>query len=1042
MNVSEPFIRRPVATSLLAAAILLSGMVAYTQLPVAPLPRVDFPTISVSAGLPGASPETMASAVAAPLERRLGRIAGVTEITSQSSLGATSLTLQFALERDVEAAARDVQAAINAATGDLPPNLPTRPRYQKVNPADAPVLILSLTSETLPLAQVYDAATSVLAQKISQVNGVGQVFVGGGQQPAVRVQADPEALVGVGLGLADVRAAVAAATVNQPKGSLGGGGKSVILSTNDQLTRADDYRPLIISYKNGAAVRLGDVAQVIDSVENTRNAAWSGSGRAVLIIIRRQPGANIIEVIERVKALLPNLSHAISPAVKVVVAADRSQTIRASVADVELTLLLSVFLVVLVVFLFLRSGRATTIPMVAVPLSVIGTFGVMYLLDYSLNNLSLMALTISTGFVVDDAIVVTENVARYIEQGKKPLQAALIGARQIGFTILSITVSLLAVFIPILLMEGIVGRLFREFAVTLSVAVAFSGVVSMTLTPMMCAVLLRERSGPGKRKRQGALARFLTGAADGLLAGYARGLRWVLRHQLLMLLVTVGTVALSVCLYIFIPKGLFPQQDTGMLIGISDAPQDISFPAMRDRQQRVNDVVLADPDVAHMVSFIGGMGGSAGNTGSAFIDLKPRSQRSSSADEVINRLRPKLARVEGIRLFLQARQDVNIGGRFTRTQYQYTVQAVDLTELNTWAPRLFEKLRGLPQLRDVATDQQTTGLQLQLQIDRDTAGRLGIQPQAIDDVLYDAFGQRQIATWYTQLNQYRVVLEVPPALQRGPDALSHLYVRSQDGGMVPLSAMVKVTTVRTSLSVNHQGQFPAVTLSFNTAPAVSLGQAVDAIHRAELELGLPPSIRADFQGTAQAFKASLESEPLLILAALLTVYIVLGILYESYIHPITILSTLPSAGVGALLALLACRTDFSIIALIGIILLIGIVKKNAIMMIDFALEEEREKGIGPKEAIYNAALLRFRPIMMTTMAALLGGLPLALGRGVGAELRRPLGIAIVGGLMFSQLLTLFTTPVVYITMERVARAWARLRGHKAAPELRDSSSAG
>jgi hydrophobe/amphiphile efflux-1 (HAE1) family protein len=1042
MNVSEPFIRRPVATSLLAAAILLSGMVAYTQLPVAPLPRVDFPTISVSAGLPGASPETMASAVAAPLERRLGRIAGVTEITSQSSLGATSLTLQFALERDVEAAARDVQAAINAATGDLPPNLPTRPRYQKVNPADAPVLILSLTSETLPLAQVYDAATSVLAQKISQVNGVGQVFVGGGQQPAVRVQADPEALVGVGLGLADVRAAVAAATVNQPKGSLGGGGKSVILSTNDQLTRADDYRPLIISYKNGAAVRLGDVAQVIDSVENTRNAAWSGSGRAVLIIIRRQPGANIIEVIERVKALLPNLSHAISPAVKVVVAADRSQTIRASVADVELTLLLSVFLVVLVVFLFLRSGRATTIPMVAVPLSVIGTFGVMYLLDYSLNNLSLMALTISTGFVVDDAIVVTENVARYIEQGKKPLQAALIGARQIGFTILSITVSLLAVFIPILLMEGIVGRLFREFAVTLSVAVAFSGVVSMTLTPMMCAVLLRERSQPGKRKRQGALARFLTGAADGLLAGYARGLRWVLRHQLLMLLVTVGTVALSVCLYIFIPKGLFPQQDTGMLIGISDAPQDISFPAMRDRQQRVNDVVLADPDVAHMVSFIGGMGGSAGNTGSAFIDLKPRSQRSSSADEVINRLRPKLARVEGIRLFLQARQDVNIGGRFTRTQYQYTVQAVDLTELNTWAPRLFEKLRGLPQLRDVATDQQTTGLQLQLQIDRDTAGRLGIQPQAIDDVLYDAFGQRQIATWYTQLNQYRVVLEVPPELQRGPDALSHLYVRSQDGGMVPLSAMVKVTTVRTSLSVNHQGQFPAVTLSFNTAPAVSLGQAVDAIHRAELELGLPPSIRADFQGTAQAFKASLESEPLLILAALLTVYIVLGILYESYIHPITILSTLPSAGVGALLALLACRTDFSIIALIGIILLIGIVKKNAIMMIDFALEEEREKGIGPKEAIYNAALLRFRPIMMTTMAALLGGLPLALGRGVGAELRRPLGIAIVGGLMFSQLLTLFTTPVVYITMERVARAWARLRGHKAAPELRDSSSAG
>ncbi|HRI52346.1 MAG TPA: efflux RND transporter permease subunit, partial [Pseudomonadota bacterium] len=759
-----------------------------------------------------------------------------------------------------------------------------------------------------------------------------------------------------------------------------------------------------------------------------------------------QPGANVIQVADRVKQLLPQLEASLPQSVEVQILTDRTETVRASVEDVELTLVITIVLVVIVIFAFLRNVRATIIPSVAVPLSLVGTFGVMYLLGYSLNNLSLMALTISTGFVVDDAIVVTENVARYIEKGMKPLQAALVGARQIGFTILSITVSLLAVFIPILLMEGIVGRLFREFAVTLSVAVAFSGVVSMTLTPMMCAVLLRERKKPGKTrgKRPGAVSRFLTGAADGLLAGYARGLRWVLRHQLLMLLVTAGTVALSVSLFVFIPKGLFPQQDTGMLVGISDAPQDISFAAMRDRQKRVNDVVLADPDVAHMFSFIGGMGGSAGNTGSAFIELKPRPQRKSSADEVITRLRPKLARVEGIRLFLQARQDVNIGGRFTRTQYQYTVQAVDLTELNTWAPRLFEKLRGLPQLRDVATDQQTTGLQLQVQIDRDTAARLGIQPQAIDDVLYDAFGQRQVATWYTQLNQYRVVLEVPPALQRGPDALSHLYVRSQDGGLVPLSALSRVKTVRTSLSVNHQGQFPAVTLSFNTAPAVSLGQAVDAIRRAELELGLPPSVRADFQGTAQAFKASLESEPLLILAALLTVYIVLGILYESYIHPITILSTLPSAGVGALLALLVCRTDFSIIALIGIILLIGIVKKNAIMMIDFALEEERDKGISPREAIYNAALLRFRPIMMTTMAALLGGLPLALGRGVGAELRRPLGIAIVGGLMFSQLLTLFTTPVVYITMERVARAWARLRGKQipAAPEVTGSSAAG
>ena len=1037
MNVSEPFIRRPVATSLLAAAILLSGLVAYSQLPVAPLPRVDFPTVQVSANLPGASPETMASAVAAPLERRFGRIAGLSEITSTSSLGATSLTLQFDLDRDVEAAARDVQAAINAASGDLPPNLPTRPRYQKVNPADAPVLILSLTSETLPLAQVFDAATSVLAQKISQVNGVGQVFVGGGQQPAVRVQADPEALVGMNLGLADIRTALAAATVNQPTGALSGGGQQQVIATNDQLMRADQYKPLIIAYKDGAAVRLSDVANVFDSVENLRSAAWSGRGRAVLVIIRRQPGANIIEVIEHIKALLPSLSHAISPAVRVEVAADRSLTIRASVSDVELTLVLSVLLVVMVVFIFLRSGRATAIPMVAVPLSVIGTFGVMYLLDYSLNNLSLMALTISTGFVVDDAIVVTENVARYIEQGKSPLQAALIGARQISFTIVSITVSLLAVFIPILLMEGVVGRLFREFAVTLSIAVAFSGVVSLTLTPMMCAVLLRGHKEDEKEgKKPGRVARFLAGAADGLTNGYARGLRWVLRHQALMLVVTTLTVALSVYLYIFIPKGLFPQQDTGMMIGMSDAPQDISFPAMLKRQQRVNEVILADPGVSHMVAFTGGMGGSAGNTGSAFIELKPLRERKVDVQAIINRLRPKLAQVEGIKLFLQARQDVNIGGRFSRTQYQYTVQAVDLNELNTWAPRLFDKLRALPQLRDVATDQQTTGLQLHLDIDRDTAGRLGILSQQIDDVLYDAFGQRQVATMYTQLNQYRVVLEVPPNLQQGPDALGHLYIRTQDGGMAPLSSMVHVSTVRTSLSVNHQGQFPSVTLSFNTAPGVSLGQAVDTIRIAERELGLPPSIRADFQGTAQAFRASLQSEPLLILAALFTVYIVLGILYESYIHPITILSTLPSAGVGALLALLVCHTEFSIIALIGIILLIGIVKKNAIMMIDFALEEERDKGVSPQEAIYNACLLRFRPIMMTTMAALLGGLPLALGQGVGAELRRPLGIAIVGGLMFSQMLTLFTTPVVYIAMERISRAWSRLWGKRPASAVR------
>ncbi|MFO0575384.1 MAG: multidrug efflux RND transporter permease subunit [Polyangia bacterium] len=1023
MNVSAPFIRRPVATSLLAAALLLSGLVGYTQLPVAPLPRVDFPTISVNVGLPGASPETMAAAVAAPLERRFGRIAGLSEITSVSSLGATSLTLQFDLDRDVDAAARDVQAAINAAGGDLPSNLPSRPRFQKVNPADAPVLILSLTAETLPLAQVFDAATSVLAQKIAQVPGVGQVFVGGGQQPAVRVQADPEVLAGAGLTLADVRTTLAQATVNQPKGALGGGEQLQVISANDQLMRAADYQPLIVTYRDGAAVRLGELARVFDDVENARSAAWSGRKRAVLVIIRRQPGANIIEVIDRIKALLPTLSRSISPAVKVEVALDRSQTIRASVADVEMTLLLSVGLVVLVVFVFLRSGRATAIPSVAVPLSVIGTFGVMYLLGYSLNNLSLMALTISTGFVVDDAIVVTENVTRHIEAGEPPLKAALEGARQIGFTIVSITVSLLAVFIPILLMGGIVGRLFREFAVTLSVAVAFSGVVSLTLTPMMCAKILRPHGE--EEKAPGRLGRLLERGFDGLLAIYERCLRFVLRHQVATLILTLCTVALSVFLYVVIPKGLFPQQDTGQLMGMSEAPQDISFPAMRERQQRVNEVLLADPDIAHLVSFIGGGAGSAGNTGTTFIVLKPRPGRKANADEIIGRLRPKLARIEGIRLFLQAVQDVRIGGRFARTQYQYTVQDADLAELNTWAPRLYEKLRGLVQLRDVATDQQTTGLALNVTIDRDTAARLGVTPQAVDEALYDAFGQRQVAVIYGALNQYRVVIEVPPELQQGPEALAHLYVRGQGGSLVPLRAITRAAPAATSLSVNHQGQFPSVTLSFNTAPGVSLGQAVDAVRAAERAIGLPPSVRADFQGTAQAFRASLKDEPLLVLAALITVYIVLGMLYESYVHPLTILSTLPSAGVGALLALLLFRTDFSIISLIGIILLIGIVKKNAIMMIDFALEAERDHGLSPEESIFQACLLRFRPILMTTLAALLGGLPLALGHGVGAELRRPLGISIVGGLLISQLLTLFTTPVVYIALARLTRAFRR-----------------
>ncbi|HEX9288993.1 MAG TPA: multidrug efflux RND transporter permease subunit [Anaeromyxobacteraceae bacterium] len=1020
MSISEPFIRRPVATTLLAAALLLSGAAAYTQLPVAPLPRVDFPTINVNAGLPGASPETMASAVATPLERRFGRIAGLAEITSVSSLGSTSLTLQFDLDRDVDAAARDVQAAINASAGDLPAGLPTRPNYRKVNPADAPILILSLTSDTLPLGQIYDAANTILAQKIAQVDGVGQVFVGGGQQPAVRVQVDPHALAGVGLGLEDVRSALAQATVDQPKGALSGAKQTQAIAANDQLLRASGFRPLIIAYGNGSPVRLSDVATVRDDVENNRVAGWADGKRAVLMIIRRQPGANIIDVIERVKALLPQLTQTISPAIDVKVAMDRSQTIRASVKDVQLVLVLSVLLVVLVVFVFLRSGWATVIPSVAVPLALVATFGGMYLLGYSINNLSLMALTISTGFVVDDAIVVTENVTRFIEAGEAPLVAALKGAKQIGFTIVSITASLLAVFIPLLLMGGIVGRLFREFAMTLSIAIAVSAVVSLTLTPMMASRLLRAKED----ERHGRLYRSSERIFERVLHGYDRGLTWVLDHARLMLAITVGAAALSILLYIVVPKGLFPQQDTGALGGISDAPQDISFPAMRERQDLVNKVVLSHPAVAHMVSFIGG-GGSV-STGNMFIELKPKGERKQTADQVIGELRPKLAQVPGIALYLQSVQDVRMGGRVGRTQYQYTLQDANLDELKEWAPRMLEKLKTLPELRDVASDQQTSALQLKIDVDRDTAARLGITSQVVDDTLYDAFGQRQVATMFTQLNQYRVVLEVKPEHQKDPDSLRSIYVRPPGGAPVPLMTFASFAPGPASLSVNHQGQFPAVTLSFNLAPDVSLGQALTAVHRAEQQIGLPASIKAAPQGTAQAFVESLASEPYLVLFALIAVYIVLGVLYESYVHPITILSTLPSAGVGALLALLLVRTEFSIIALIGVILLIGIVKKNAIMMIDFAIEAEREEGVSTREAIHRACLLRFRPIMMTTMAALLGGLPLALGTGAGAELRRPLGITIVGGLVLSQLLTLFTTPVVYLALDRFTR---RRRAH-------------